>query len=253
MPFGKRGDHRGRPRRLDTQNRSAGGAFGEICGDTGDAAATADRNDHKVRLAVELVEKFHGDGALPGDGARIVVRRHQGGSRARDIVQRGGGSLVVGLAHGDQLDEFAAVVPDAVALLLRRLGGHVHPASDAHRPARHREALRVIARRRTHHPCGDLIRGELPQQVVGAAQLVRTHGLQVFALEVHRRADGLRQPFAELQRGPRDHVGNSLSGRIDVGRGHRRRRTRTLAHFSGHRLMVPSGGFPTKISFAHPR
>ena len=94
-----------------------------------------------------------------------------------------------------------AVVADAVALLLRRLGGHVHPAVDAHRPARHREALRVVARRRAHHAGGDLLVGQLHQQVVGAAQLVRADRLQVLALQVDRRAGGLRQPLAELQRG----------------------------------------------------
>ena len=92
------------------------------------------------------------------------------------------------------------VVADAVALLLRRLGRHVDPAVDAHRPARHREALRVIARRRAHHPGGDLLRGQLHQQVVGAAQLVRAHRLQVLALQVDLRAGDRRQPLAELQR-----------------------------------------------------
>ena len=38
------------------------------------------------------------------------------------------------------LDEFTAVIADAVTLLLRRFGRHVDPPVDAHRPARHREA-----------------------------------------------------------------------------------------------------------------
>ena len=253
MSLGERGDHRRRAGGLDAQHRSPGGAFGEIGGDARDATAPADRNDHQVRFAVELIEQFDGDGALPGDRAGVVVRGNQGGAGARDVVERGGGGFVVGLPDGDQLDELAAVVADAVALLLRRLGGDVDPAADAHRSACHRETLRVVARRRAHHARGDLVGGELPQQVVGSAQLVRADRLEVFALQVHRRADGFRKPFAELQRGPRDHVGNSLSGRIDVGRGHRRRRAGALAQVSGHRSMVTSRCFPTKTSYFQQR
>ena len=92
----------------------------------------------------------------------IVRRSSYGGTSvapgARDVVERGGRRHVVGLAADDQLDELAAVVADPVALLLRRLGGYVDPAVDAHRPARQREALRVVARRRAHHSRGDLVR-----------------------------------------------------------------------------------------------
>ena len=55
-------------------------------------------HDHQVRLAVELVEEFDRDGALAGHRARVVVRRHQGGAGARDVLERGRGGLVVGLA-----------------------------------------------------------------------------------------------------------------------------------------------------------
>ena len=61
--------------------------------------------------------------------------------------------------------------------------------------------------------------GQLHQQVVRAAQLVRPDRLQVLALEVDRRAGDLRQPLAVLQRGAGDHAGNSLSGLVDVCRG----------------------------------
>jgi hypothetical protein len=50
--------------------------------------------------------------------------------------------------------------------------------------------------------------------------------------------------------GSRDHVGNSLSGRIDVGRGTGGDGRRVLAQFSGHRSMVPSGPIPAKLSIS---
>ena len=203
LPRGQRGDHRCGPGRLDAQHRSARRPLGQIGRDACDAAAATDRHDHQIRLAVELVENLGGDGALTGHRARIVVRRHQRRAGPRDVIERRGSGLVVRLADGDQLDEVPSVVADAVALLLRRLGGHVHPAMDAHRPARHREALRVVARRRAHHARGDLVVGQLHQQVVRAAQLVRPDRLQVLALQVDRRAGGLRQPLAELQRAAR--------------------------------------------------
>ena len=249
----QRGDHRGGAGRLDTQHRCARGPLGQVGGDARDAAAAADRNDHQVRLALELLEQLGGNGALPGHRARIVVRRHQGCAGARDILERGRRGVVVRGADGDELDVLAAVIADAVAFLLRRLDRHVDPAADPHRPARQRETLGVIARRRAHHTGGDLGLGQLHQQVVGAAQLVGPHGLQVFTLEENPGAGRCRQPFGELQRTACHHAGNSLNGPVDVGRGQRRRRARGLAQFSGHRSMVPSGGFPAKISFAHQR
>ncbi len=238
LPRCQCGDHRGGPCRLDAEHRSIRRPLGQIRRDACDAAAATDGDDHEVRLGVELVENLRGDGALAGHRPRIVVGRHQRRTGARDVVERCRRGLVVGLADGDQLDEVASVIADAVALLLRRLRGHVHPAVDTHRPARHREALRVVARRRAHHACGDLVVGQLHQQVVRAAQLVRPDRLQVLALQIDRGAGGLRQPLAELQRAAGDHARNSLSGLIDVGRG-QRRRARALAQFGGHRSMVP--------------
>ena len=75
------------------------GALGQIGGDAGDAAAAADRNDDQIRFVVELVEDLGGDGALPRHRAQIVVRRNERRTGARDVVQRGRGGLVVGLAR----------------------------------------------------------------------------------------------------------------------------------------------------------
>ena len=216
-------DHRGGAGRLDAQHRRVCRALGQIGGDAGNAAAAADRHDDEVGLAVELIKQFGGDGALARHRARIVVRRHQRGTRTRDVFERRLRGHVIGFSDGDQLDEVPAVITDAVALLLRRLDRDVHPAVDAHRPARQRETLGVIARRRTHHAGGDLGVGQLHQQVVGAAQLVGPHRLQVLALEIDPGAGRLREPVADLQRAARDDPGNSLSSLVDVGRGQRRR------------------------------
>jgi hypothetical protein len=121
------------------------------------------------RLAVELLQNLRGDGALTGHCPGIVVRRYQRRTGLCDVVECRGRGLVVGLADHDQLDELAPVVADAVTLLLGRLARDVHAAVNLHRPARHREALRVVARRRAHHPGGDLVVGQLHQQIVCTA------------------------------------------------------------------------------------
>jgi len=156
----------------------------------------------------------------------------------RDVLERGLGGLVVGPADRDQLDELPAVVADPVPLLPRGLARDVDPAADPHRPARHREALGVVAGRRADHALGGLLARELHQQVVRTPQLVGTHRLQILALEIDACAGGLGQPFAELQRAAQHHTGNSLSGLVDVGRG-QRRGPRGLAHVSSHWTIVP--------------
>ena len=123
-------------------------------------------------LGIELIEQLHGDGALPGHGAQVVVRRHHRGAGAFDVGDRGLGGQVVGRSAHDQLDELAAVRPDPVALLFRRLGRHVDATVHPQRPTGEREALRVISGRRAHHAGGQLLVRQLHQQVVGAAQLV---------------------------------------------------------------------------------
>jgi hypothetical protein len=91
----------------------------------------------------------------------------------------------------DQLDELTAVMPNTIAFLFRSLARHVDPTVDAHRSTGHCEPLRMIACRRAHDPGGDLFGRQLHQQVVGTAQLVRAHGLLVFALQVDVCAGGL--------------------------------------------------------------
>ncbi len=236
---GQRGHHRGGSGRLDTQHRGVRRPLRQVGGDAGDATATTHRDHHHVGLAIELLKHLDGDGALTSHGARVVVRRHQRGAGALDVSVRGLGGQIVGLSPHDQLDELAAVIADPVTLLDGRLGRHIDPAVHAQRPARIREALRVVACRRAHHAGRQLLVGQLDQQVIGAAQLVRAHDLQVFALEVDLRAGDRRQPIAELQRGGRDHGGDPLCRTVNVGRGQCRQRRPTLAQFSGHRSMVP--------------
>ena len=93
------------------------------------------------------LQDFDGDRALTGHGARVVERRHQRRAGALHVGERRLGGQVVGRSADDQLDELAAVVADAIALLLWRLGRDVDAAADTQRPARVGEALRVVARR----------------------------------------------------------------------------------------------------------
>ena len=168
-----------------------------------------------------MVEDLHGNGALPGHRAQIVIRRNQGRAGAGDVVECGGRRFVVGSAADDQLDELTAVVADPIAFLFGRLARDIHPAVDLHRAAGQRETLGVVAGRRAHDTGLQLVVGELFEQVVGATHLVGPDALQILALEVDLRAGGRRQSIAELQRGAQCDVGDSLRRRVDIGRGQR--------------------------------
>ncbi len=148
---------------FDTQHRCRRGALGQVGSDSADAATTADRHDDQIGFGAELFQDLHGDGALSGHRAEVVIGRYQRCAGAGDIGQRRFGGHVIGLAAHDQLDEVAAVIADPVALLLGRLRGNVDPAVDAHRPAGQRETLCVVTRRRAHHARGLLIRAQLHQ------------------------------------------------------------------------------------------
>jgi hypothetical protein len=218
---GQRGHHRRGTGRLDTQHRRVRRPLGQVGGDACDTAAAAHRDHHQVRLIVELSKHFDGDGALAGDGAQVVIRRYQGGTGAFDVGQRRLSCEIVGRPPHDQLDEVPAVITDSVKLLFGRLGGHIDTAMHTQRPARICKALRVVTGRRAHHPCGHLLIGQLHQQVVGPAQLVGAHRLQVFAFEVDLRAGDRGQPIAVLQWGGRDHRGNPPRRAVNVSRGQR--------------------------------
>ena len=77
-----------------------------------------------------MAQDFDGDRALAGHSARVVVRRNQRRSGALHVGERGLGRQVVGRSAHNQLDELPAVVADAVALLLRRLGRYVDAAAN---------------------------------------------------------------------------------------------------------------------------
>ena len=238
LPGRQSGDHRGGTGRLNAEHGGVGGALREIGGDPGDAATATDGDDDQIRFGVQLIEDLHGDGALPGDGPRIVVGRDQGRAGAGHIGDRGRGGVVVGGSADDHLDVLAAVIPDPVALLFRSLRRDVDASVHLHGPAGQRETLGVVTRRGADHTGSQFVVGELLEQVVGAAQLVGPHALQVLALEVDVGAGGLRQPVAVLQRGPGSEIGDPHGSLVNVGRGDRRRHA-APAQVSGHRIMVP--------------
>ena len=166
----------------------------------GEQPAAADRHHDDVRCPAELVQDLQADGALPGDRAPVVERRHHRRARARGVVGRRGGGLVVGVAVHDQLDVVATQRGDPLALLARRGARHVHAPAHPQPPAGVGDALPVVAGARAHRAGRPLRRAELGEQVVRAAQLVRASYLQVFPLEPHVRTGGVGQPRVGFER-----------------------------------------------------
>lgn len=143
--------------------------LGQVGGDPRDAAAATHRDHHQVRLVLELAKHFDGYRALAGDGAQVVKRRYQRGPGAFHVLKGRRRSQIIGRPTHDQVDELPAVVADPVTLLLGGFGRYVDPAVHTQTATRIREALRVVARRRTHHARGQFLIGQLHQQVVRSA------------------------------------------------------------------------------------
>jgi len=131
---------------------------------------------------------------------------------------------IVALEH-----DFAAEVEHRLHLDVRRRPRHHDHRRDAAPSSRERDALRVVASRRTDHAALALGRAEADDLVVGAAQLEREHRLEVLALE--------QDAIAETRRELRRLVDGALDGDIvdarvedalDVGLRHARTVSREI-------------------------
>ncbi len=79
-------------------------------------------------------------------------------------------------------------------------GGHEHAGRNTGQPRGQRDALRVVACRRAHHPAAAFLGRQVDDAVVGAAKLERSRALQVLALEQHPSADQLGHRTRGFQR-----------------------------------------------------
>ncbi len=129
----------------------------------------------------------------------------------------GGGEGVVEVLSGEvEVDEVAGQGPDARHLLARRALGQEHRTSHAEVAAAPGHSLGVVAGTGTHHADGQGARGEAGDEVVGAADLVGAHHLQVLTLHVDRGVVALREPLVELERGQDPEGSEALRGGTDV-------------------------------------
>lgn len=163
----------------------------------------------------ELLDQFAGDGALTRRDQWVVEGGHHGGAGAVGLNLRGAGGVVVGVAAHHEAHMVAAEEADAVALLARGGGGHVHGAGDAQPCAGPGHALAVVAGGGTDHAGALLVVGQLADEGVGAAQLIAAHRLQVFALEPDATARGRGNAFVVLQRGDSGDAGKALGGLVN--------------------------------------
>jgi len=119
----------------------------EVGGDSGDEAAAADRDQHRVQRA-GLVVELEGEGGLAEYGLPLVVGGHAHRAGRRDPLLRGLQRVGVTIACDHQVRQLA----DALDLGRGGHGGHEDPGRDA-QPARGiRDGDAVVAARRGRDP-----------------------------------------------------------------------------------------------------
>ena len=121
------------------------------------------------------------------------------------------GVVDLGALH-DEFDVTASQRLDAVAFLPGRGGGNVDDRADAQRRRRERDPLPVVAGRCAHHTGFPRLGGELRDQVVGAPQLVGTHGLEILAFQPHLGSSGVRESLVQLDGGDAGHSLQPVAG-----------------------------------------
>ena len=137
------------------------------------------------------------DRALTGDHQQIVERVDERETRFGD--ERVAIRLRVGIAVAVQFD-LGAHAAHRVHLDLRRGLRHDDGGVQSELARGERDALRVIAGAGGDHAARALIRVEVRDAVVGAAQLEAEDGLQILALEMDARAEPRRQQRRRIER-----------------------------------------------------
>ena len=209
---GDRGRHARRPVRFhpdDPHLRVVGAQPGR---GTRHQTPATDGQDHDVRHEPELLDGLRDGGALPGGGAGVVEGGYEDAAVALREPSRGPGGLVVGGALHHQLDVTASQRLDTVAFLPGRGGGNVDNRADTQRRRRERDPLPVVAGRRAHHTGVPRLGRELRDQVVGAPQLVGTHGLEILAFQPHLGSGVLRESLVQFDGGDAGHSFQPVAG-----------------------------------------
>ena len=146
----------------------------------GDQAAAADRHDDRVHIG-QLVEDFETNRSLPCDDQLVIIRMNEG--HAGLLLQLHGAVMRVVVGALDQLDLGTEAL---CALYLHNRGTvrHTDNAFDAHAGRGQRHALRMVARRAGNDALCTLLRGQLADFVVRAADLEAACNLQIFGFQV---------------------------------------------------------------------
>lgn len=101
-----------------------------------------------------------------------------------------------------------------------RIARHEDNAGNMKQRTTVRDPLCVIARACTHHaPASRLLR-HLPHAIVRSANFVRTHNLQVFALQKDPRPKMCGQAFAKLKRRLTHDVLQAFVRGFNIGKGY---------------------------------
>ncbi len=208
-PVDEGGAQRHRAGRFDTDDRDVLGQAAEIGGHPGQASPAADRCDHDVGNTTELFDDLVRDGPLTGRGPRVVECMDPRGPGTHHVVLSSGRGGVVGVADGLELDEVATVPTDSIAFLLGCGGRDVDASGHLHAPACERDPLGVVAGAGRDDATRQLLGRQLRHHVVGAAQFVGPHGLEVLALQEDLGPGVGGQPRADLERGTRHRVGDT--------------------------------------------
>ena len=146
----------------------------------GDQTAAADRHDDRVHIG-QLVEDFETNRSLPCDDQLVIIRMNEG--HAGLLLQLHGAVMRVVVGALDQLDLGTEAL---CALYLHNRGTvrHTDNAFDAHTGRGQCHALRMVARRAGNDALRALLRGQLADFVVRAADLEAACNLQVFGFQV---------------------------------------------------------------------
>ena len=206
--------HRRRILGLDADHAHARREILHVRRDAGDEAATANRHEDRVEIALILAQHLDGNGPLPRDHVRIVERMDEGeiafAREHRRVVVRL--VVIVTLQH-----DLAAEIHHGLHLDVGRRPGHHDERENAALARSECHALGVIAcRRRDHAACGDS-RRQMRDLVVRAPQLEGKDRLQVLALQEHLIAEAARQARGGIERRFDRHVVNAcLEDSFDV-------------------------------------
>jgi hypothetical protein len=218
--------------------------------DAGGEPAARRIDDHAVGRVAEARHVF-GDlaagRALPGNNERVVVGWHQHGtSLLRDAARNRLAVLALAIVEHD----LGAERRGALAFRSRRIARHHDDGRHVEQLRGRRDALRMIAGRKRHHPAAPLVGGERGQLVVGAAELERAGPLQRLRLEEDTPAGERIERRRGDQRGAQGDTRKPLGGGIHIGR--RRQPKRRILGICHERRVPPPGPLAQGATCRHP-